>query len=135
MRKPRTLGDRVLVRVKKDIIDEKYKYNSLSGYYEEVSESGLVIDKLSQDQLENLRLATVEAYVVQLGPDAYKMLGSGEKWIEVGQLITINRWSGVALPDIGDEEIYRLINGEDAMVEWVDEDVEVPDYIKQEKKS
>lgn len=132
IRKPRTLGDRILVRVKKDIIDEKYKFNEKTGTYDELSESGLVLSRLTQAEIENLQLGTQEAYVVQIGPNAYKNIGDGHKWVEEGQLIMINRWSGVPLPNIGDGEIYRLINDEDAMVEYVGEATELPDYIKSE---
>lgn len=116
MRKPRTLGDRVLVRVKKEIVDNQYRFNR--GFWEKVSDSGILLERLTQEQYENLQLGTCEAYVVQLGPQAYKGIGDGEPWVKVGQLITINKWSGVAIGETGDGEIYRLINDEDAMVEW-----------------
>lgn len=121
LRKPRILGDRILVKVKKDLIDKDYQFNSKTGKYDEVSETGFVIQSLTKDQIENLKLGTQEARVVQIGKDAYKSLGSGDNWVEIGDLVTICRWSGEALPDIGDGEIYRVISDHDVYVHWEDE--------------
>lgn len=124
MRKPRILGDRILVRIKKDDIDNKYRFNSKTGKYEELSESGFVIASHTKEHIENLRLGTQEAYVVQVGRNAYKCIGDGHDWVKPGELITMNRWSGEALPDIGDGEIYRIVQDSDLFVAWEGEELE-----------
>lgn len=125
IRKPRIVGDRVLVRIKKDTVDRNYRLNSNTGKYEEVSESGFVISTLSKDDVENLRLGTQEAHVVQIGEDAFIGLGSGHNRANLGDLVSVVRWSGEILPDIGDGEIYRIISDEDILVVWEGENIDV----------
>lgn len=128
IRKPRTLGDRVLVRIKKDLVDSQYKFRD--GMWEKYTPSGFVEERITEDQYESLKMGTCEGHVVQIGPDAYKGLGSGNPWVKLGQLITINKWSGRDVV-VNDGETYRLISDQDAMVEWRDEEiVDIPDHLK-----
>jgi len=123
MRKPRILGDRILVKVKKDIVDEKFAFNPLTRTYDEKSDSGVVIKCYNRQEIDNLRLGTQEAYVMQVGRNAYKSIGDGHAWVKVGDLVTMNRWSGEVLPDIGDGEIYRIVQDEDLFVAWEGEEL------------
>lgn len=132
-RRPRTLGDRVLVRIKDDIVDNQYQFND--GAWEKRTASGLVAERITQEQYDNLKMGTCEGYVVQIGPDAYKGLGSGNPWVTLGQLVTINKWSGRDIV-VGDGATYRLISDQDAMVEWQGESLpvdEIPDHLKIEE--
>ncbi len=87
-------GDRVLVRLKP---------------FNDVSEGGIILAVQTKDAE---RYAMQEAYVVELGYDAFKGLGSGEPWCKVGDLVLIAKYSGEDRGDIEDGEIYRLISDE-----------------------
>ncbi len=125
MRKPHIVGDRILVRIKKSDIDDRYIFNGRTGKYEEVTSSGFIAKTLDKAEVENLRLGTQEAYVSQIGTDAFIGLGSGYRRAEVGDLVSIVRWSGEILPDIGDDHIYRIISDEDILVVWEGEELDV----------
>lgn len=123
LRKPRILGDRILLRIKKDAVDQNYKFNPRTGKYEELSAGGFVIKTLSKDEMENLHSGTQEAYVIQVGRNAYKAVGDGHAWVKEGDLVTICRWSGELLPDIGDGELYRIVQDSDLYVAWEGEEL------------
>lgn len=118
MRKPRIVGDRLLVKVKKDDIDNKYQYNKDSRMYEEIGKAGFVVARFTEKEVENMRLGTQEAHVTQIGPCAFLGLGDGNPRAALGDLVTIVRWSGEVLPDLGDGEIYKIISDEDVLLVW-----------------
>lgn len=123
MRKPRIVGDRVLVRIKTDVVDKKIRFNEAVGKFEEISDAGFVIKQYSKQEAENLQLSTQEAYVVQVGDDAFIGLGRGKDRAKVGDLVSMVRWSGEVLPDIGDNHTYRIISDEDILVVWEGEEL------------
>ena len=80
--------------------------------------AGGIIYSLSKDQEQ---LAMQEAYIVSLGYDAFKGLGSGLPWCEVGDLVLISKYSGEDRRDLDDGEIYRVISDEDIFGVFVGE--------------
>lgn len=123
MRRPHIVGDRVLIRIEKSLVDDKYVLNTNTGKYEEVTASGFIARTLDKSEIENLRLGTQEGYVIQVGPDAFLGLGSGHMRAKVNDLVSVVRWSGEVLPDIGDGHIYRIISDEDILVVWEGEEL------------
>lgn len=91
MRSPRPCGDRVLVKI---ISEEK------------VSSGGIVLGAVRKTDSQ-------EAYVVRLGSDAFKGLGSGLPWCKEGDKVRISKYSGDDLSDIEEGHLYRVIHDED----------------------
>lgn len=121
MRKPKIVGDRVLVRVKREAASSKYIKKD--GVYYETTDSGLIKRVLSNDEVAREERASEEAYVIQVGVDAFVGLGSGEPRAKAGDLVSIVRYSGEFLPDIGDNELYRVISDSDILVVWEGEEL------------
>lgn len=102
LRKVKPCGFRVLVKLKKIVpeLEKKTEYG--------------IIYELSTDQKEKLKQrATQEAYVMALGPTAFKGFDDGHQWCKVGDLVQICKYSGDDLKDIETDEIYRIINDAD----------------------
>lgn len=93
-RKLKPCGDRVLVKLKPT---------------EKVTGGGIV---LLEESTKRDQYATQEAYVVDLGPDAFRGLGSGQPWCKVGDLVKISKYSGDDDTTIEDDVIYRIISDE-----------------------
>lgn len=94
----RPCGDRVLVKLKNP---------------EEKSTGGIVLVTAINKDME--RHASCEAYILRLGHDSFKMLGSGEPWCKVGDLVLIRKYSGENREDLIDGELCRLISDEDIL--------------------
>lgn len=62
--------------------------------------------------VESQQYATQEAYVVELGPDAFLNLGSGRPWCKVGDLVKIAKYSGDDDPTVEEGSVYRIISDE-----------------------
>ncbi len=121
MRKPKIVGDRILVRVHKTAASKKYVKKD--GMYYETTESGLIKRVLSNDEVAREEKSSEEAHVIQVGEDAFIGLGSGGARAKVGDLVSIIRYSGELLPDIGDGELYRVISDSDILVVWEGEEL------------
>lgn len=100
-------GDRVLVRLKPTDL---------------YSKGGILLDA-NQNSADARKHATQEAYIVELGVDAYKGLGSGKPWCKPGDLVLISKYSGEDRHDIEDDQIYRVISDEDVYGVFVGEGV------------
>lgn len=92
------VGHRVLIKVKP---------------FEEVSAGGIVM--ATGDGLTRERYSQDEGEVVALGPQAYQDLGDGTPWCKVGDMVFVNRHSGVFKTDLETKDIYRLINDQDVL--------------------
>lgn len=106
----RAVGHRVLVKLKKI---EKTK--------EIKSESGIVIELKTTEDLDLEQEAHVEAYIMDIGPQAWKAFDNGEPWAELGDCILIAKYCGIQRKDIEDNEIYRLIRDDDVLGVFGDE--------------
>lgn len=95
VRKP--CGHRVLVRLKE---------------VEEVSKGGIVIAS-SEKELNRQKYGTEEAYIEQIGSQAFKGFCDGEPWCEVGDLVAIVKYSAKTYEDNG--VIYGVCNDEDIL--------------------
>ena len=65
--------------------------------------------------------ATQEAYVVAIGPTAFKAFDDGLPWCKVGDCVLICKYSGDDLDDVEEDEIYRVINDRDIEAVFIDE--------------
>lgn len=95
-------GFRVLVKLKK--IDESTEIKS---------DSGLVLEIKSKESIEREKRSTQEAYVMSLGPTAFKAFDDGRAWCKEGDCVLICKYSGDDLTDVEDGEIYRIISDRD----------------------
>lgn len=111
-RKVKPVGFRVLVRLK-DVCED----------LETKSESGLIIEVKSRQKIKLEKRATQEAYVVELGPTAFKAFDQGEPWCKVGDCVLITKYSGDDLDDIEEGKIYRIINDRDIEAVFPDDGV------------
>lgn len=102
MRNLKAVGHRVLVRLKQ--IDESL---------EEMSDGGIITKVKTKSRVDLEKQATQEAYVIQIGQNAWKAYDDGDPWAKVGDCVLISKYSGDDRHDIEDGEIYRLINDGD----------------------
>ena len=103
-RKIKPVGHRLLVRCE---AIEKEK--------EKKTEGGVIFEFKTDDQLAREALSVMEARVMDVGEGAFKGLGSGTPWCKVGDLVLINRYSGINRDDIEEDVVYRIINDEDVI--------------------
>lgn len=96
-RKVKAVGFRVVVKLKK--IEEK------------LTPGGVIVR--AESQMHKEKRATQEAYVVEVGPQAFKDFGDGEPWCKKGDCVLIAKYSGDDLLDVEDDEVYRVINDRD----------------------
>ena len=76
---------------------------------EQVSRGGIILDteyKINEEDSE-------KATVVQIGPTAFKEIGDGQPWVKVGDVVTIQRYSGKQITR--GTEVYRVVNDEDLL--------------------
>ncbi len=85
---------------------------------EQKSAGGIILSNEMQIKEEDSEKATV----VQIGPTAFKELGDGEAWVKVGDIVTIQRYSGKQITRGSD--VYRVINDEDLLTIEDEEDAE-----------
>lgn len=78
---------------------------------EEKSEGGIILHH--EENKSRYQKAMQEAYVVELGPTAFKDFGDGAAWCDVGDAVFVARYSGEDQTDIEEGYIYRVINDED----------------------
>ena len=102
MRKVKPAGFRVLVKLKKVAQEEEQK-----------TESGIIVKVKTKSYIEREQRATQEAYIMDLGPSAFKAFDDGQPWCAVGDCVLISKYSGDDLDDIEEDEIYRIINDRD----------------------
>ena len=94
-------GHRVLVRLKKT--DKKET---------EVSKGGIILEL--NVNVESHQRAMQEAYVVELGRNAFKDFGDGHLWATEGQLVLISRYCGE--DRVGEDGVvFRIINDVDIL--------------------
>lgn len=101
MRKVKAPGYRVLVKIKPV---EKEK--------ETLSKGGLILEIKTDKQIQREQEANTEAYVVDIGPSAFKAFDDGTPWCKVGDCVLISRYSGT-LVEATDGDVYRMINDQD----------------------
>lgn len=95
-------GYRVLVKIKP--IERKS---------EEMSKGGIVLEIKTDSQLQREQEAISLAYVVDIGPTAFKAIDDGKPWCKVGDCVQISRYSGSLIDDVEDGSVYRMINDQD----------------------
>lgn len=96
----RPSGDRVLIRLKAP---------------ETKSAGGIIF---TEKTIEQSKFATQKATVVRLGWDAYRGLGSGKKWCDVGDVVRVSKYSGEDLIDLEEGYVYRIISDEDVHCDY-----------------
>ena len=94
-------GYRVLVRLK-----------PLEKKKETLSKGGLILEVKTDRQHDREQEAMTEAYVVDIGPSAFKAFDDGRPWCAVGDCVLISKYSGT-LVEVDEEHIYRMINDQD----------------------
>ncbi len=109
-RKIKPCGYRVLVKLKK--IDEAEEVKSAGGIITEVR---------SKSKIDLEQQATQEAYVIGLGPTAFKAYDDGEPWVKEGDCVVICKYSGDDRKDIEEGEVYRIINDNDIQAVFPEE--------------
>lgn len=99
-RKVKAPGYRVLVKLKP--IDKEKEVKS---------KGGLILEWKSEQDLELEQQGMQEAYVVDIGPSAFKMQSTGDStpWCQVGDCVLIHKHSGTLLDKMGDESVYRMV--------------------------
>lgn len=102
MRQVKAPGYRVLVRLKPI---EKIK--------EAKSAGGLILEYKSNQQLDREQEAMTEAYIVDIGPSAFKAFDDGRPWCKVGDCVLISKYSGTLVDAVEEGQIYRMINDQD----------------------
>lgn len=96
-------GHRVLVKLKTVETGDKK------------STGGIIIEHLAGYKAEAEQYATQEAYVVELGPTAYRDFSDGNAWCKVGDLVRIGKYRGENLKDEESGDVYRIIQDEDVV--------------------
>ena len=100
-----------------------YRLLVIPYYPKEKTKGGIYIPDATR---ERESFATVVAYVVKMGPDAYKdkdKFGDGEPWCKEGDWICIGRYSGSRFRIEGGE--VRIINDDEVIATIVDpEDIQ-----------
>lgn len=102
MRKVKAPGYRVLVKLKP--LDQKK---------EVISKGGILLESKTDIQLEREQAAMSEAYVVDIGPSAFKAFDNGVPWCKVGDCVLISKYSGTLVQNNSEDGIYRMINDQD----------------------
>ncbi len=96
-RHPEPLWNRVLVKLKQT---------------EKKSAGGIIIE--TDVQASKSRYATQEAYIVELGAQAFKETGTHPP-VEPGDLVKIVKYSGENDTTVEDGEIYQIVNDVDVI--------------------
>lgn len=102
------LGHTLLIKMKTDAIDEKYKRGD-GGMLEERTASGIIVTQVKDDDLEREKAAVSFGYVVAIGPTSWKKVDDGTAWCEVGDLVTFRKYSGIDRHDIIEGSVCRYI--------------------------
>lgn len=91
-------------------------YNVLVRLKKIKTESGIILSEKTQKAVE-------EAYVVEVGPDAFKFkdVECSGPWCKAGDCIAFVKWAGKELEDIEPEETYRMIRDTDVVAVYPDE--------------
>ena len=116
MRKVKAPGYRVLVRLKPA---EKAK--------EVVSSGGVILEIKDNKDLELEQQGMREAYVIDIGPSAFKMKSTGDTdpWCKVGDCVLIHKHSGTLLDKMDDEHTYRMVLDMDIEAVFPDEQIDL----------
>lgn len=93
-------GYRVLVRLKPLVKKETFEG------------SMIIRADITNSQHQREQEAITKAYVVDIGPTAWKAVDIGEPWCKVGDCVQISKYSGVLI-DSDDGSIYRMVNDQD----------------------
>lgn len=102
MRKVTAPGYRVLVKLKQ-----------LEKQPEERSNGGIIIEVKTDAKLKREQEAMTEAYVIDIGPSAFKAFDDGKPWCKVGDCVLISRYSGALVDNVEEGQVYRIINDQD----------------------
>lgn len=105
-------GYRVLVKVKP--IEKKH---------DEISKGGIVLEVKTDSKLQREQEAISLAYIVDIGPTAFKAIDDGQPWCKVGDLVQISRYSGSLVDDVEEGCVYRMINDQDIQAVFPDEGI------------
>lgn len=85
---------------------------------EEITQGGIIIPN---EIKEAERYATQEAWIVDIGPTAWKMLGDGEPWAKIGDRVLVVKYSGQNREDLEDGKVHRIISDEDILAVFENE--------------
>lgn len=80
---------------------------------EEVSAGGIIMSV--GDGLEREKYSQAEGTVVGIGSQAFKDLGDGTPWCKEGDVVYLNKYSGIHITDPETKEVYRIVNDQDVM--------------------
>ena len=106
-RKVEAAGYRILIKLKP--LDDR----SL----EKVSAGGIITEVRDKKKLSAEQESMTEAYVVHMGETAFKSFDDGKAWCKVGDCILTNRYSGILVENVDDDEesVHRIINDQDVI--------------------
>ena len=92
-------GHRVLVKLKEiEKVEEKK------------SKGGIVLEIVDESQRRREQFAITDAYVIAIGPTAYKGFDDGLPWCKVGDLVKVPKYAGENIEDEDTGIVYRVIN-------------------------
>lgn len=132
MRRYKPVLCKTLVEIVKDNqvdLISKYKFNSKTSSYEELSSTGFVLHSVTKSQYEDLcrreQASGQEAIVCAFGEMAF--YDKKENPLKIGDRVLVTRNSGHNIVDhMGTGKVHRLIMDEDVMS--IIEEVEDHDY-------
>lgn len=110
IRKVEAVGHRVIVKVKP--IEKKH---------DELSKGGIVLEVKTDSKLQREQEAISLAYVIDVGPSAYR--DEPVPWCKIGDLVQISRYSGALIDNVEEGCVYRVINDQDVQVRFPDEGI------------
>jgi len=102
MRTVKAPGYRILVKVK-----------PLEKKAEVQSKGGILLEIKTDAQLKREQEAVTEAYVVDVGPSAFKAFDEGKPWCKIGDCVLISKYSGTLVDGVEEGSVYRMINDQD----------------------
>lgn len=94
----KVLGHRVLVKVEKSEL-------------EKVTERSGII--LTEDTTEKQKQYNSTGTVEGIGPTAFRDLGDGTPWCNIGDVVYFQRYGGIIVKEDGAD--YRILNDEDVL--------------------
>jgi co-chaperonin GroES (HSP10) len=103
-------GYRVFVKLKK-----------LETVKEVTSAGGIITEIKTDSQLEREQEAMSRAYVLSIGPAAWKDIDDGTPWCKPGDCVLINKYSGTLMKIGENNEIYRVLNDKDIQLVFPDD--------------
>lgn len=111
-RQPIPSGYRILVKLKKKDTEEALK---IKARLTQMNNSSLYVSEKERKELETMVSradgSSAEGYVISLGAEAYA--DKKNPWCKIGDLVQFKQYSGNAVNDVAENDIYHFINDVD----------------------